>query len=70
MFCSVLALCALTEDGKTPSDRGRTIMQAERLAPTVLPIVFAAVVGRLTKTYALWQAERGATVDVRLLAML
>ena len=39
-------------------------MKVQKLAPTVFPIVFAAVVGRLTRTYALWRAERGATVGV------
>lgn len=35
------------------------IYEAARVAPTIFPIVFAAVVGRLMRNFALWRAERG-----------
>lgn len=52
----ILTFQALTVSGKPIS----TIEQAARLGPTLFPIVFAAVVGRLMRTFALWKAERGA----------
>jgi hypothetical protein len=54
----VLAFYALAQDSKPQSTQGETILQAAKLGPTIFPIVFAAVVGRLMKTYALWRAER------------
>lgn len=48
---------------QTPiSQHGQTIEQAAKLGPTLFPIIFAAIVGRLMRTYALWRAERGATI--------
>lgn len=35
------------------------VYEAARVAPTLFPIVFAAVVGRLMRNFALWRAERG-----------
>lgn len=55
---AALATYALAEDGKSESTRGQMILRTAKLGPTIFPIVFAAVVGRLMRTYALWRAER------------
>lgn len=61
----ILSFQALSIDGRpVTSDRGQTVEQAARLGPTLFPIIFAAVVGRLMRTYALWRAERGASLGI------
>jgi hypothetical protein len=58
-------MCARSEDNKNAQTaRGETIIRAARIAPTLFPILFAAVVGRFLKAYALWRAERGAKIGV------
>lgn len=46
------------------SSLGQKLEQATKLAPTLFPVIFAAVVGRFMRTYALWRAERGASLGV------
>lgn len=60
----ILAFQALTLNGKPISSHGRTIEQAAKLGPTLFPIIFAAVVGRLMRVVALWRAERGAPLGI------
>jgi hypothetical protein len=62
---AVLSFRALAVDGLPLSPEGDIVIQAARLGPTVFPIVFAAVVGRLMKSLALWKAERGSELGVR-----
>lgn len=45
------------------SSLGQTVEQAAKLAPTLFPVIFAALVGRLMRTYALWHAEREASLE-------
>ncbi|KAL6234936.1 hypothetical protein BDW75DRAFT_210894 [Aspergillus navahoensis] len=56
----VLAILAIHLDGNEISNYGETIIQATRLGPTVFPIVFAAVVSSLMRSYGLWKAQNGA----------
>ena len=51
-------------DGKPISSKGQTVLEAEKIAPTVLPFLFAAVVGRLLQTFARWKVEHGASLGV------
>lgn len=61
----ILSFQALSVDGRpVSSSRGQILEQAARLGPTLFPIIFAAVVGRLMRTYALWRAERGASLGI------
>lgn len=57
----VLAFQALRLNGMPlGSGGGHIVEQAAKLGSTLFPIVFAAIVGSLMKTYALWCAGRGA----------
>lgn len=61
----LLAFGALWVDQEPVSSwRGQKIEQVARLAPTLFPIIFAALVGGLMKSYALWCAERGASLGI------
>lgn len=60
----VLAFQALSVNRKAINDHGGTVEQAAKLGPTLFPIIFAAVVGRLMRTLALWKAERGAPLGI------
>jgi hypothetical protein len=64
---AVLASCALALDSQPLSPWGQRIVEATKLGPTVYPIIFAGLVGRLMKSMALWRAERGANLGVRVL---
>ncbi|KAI9740386.1 MAG: hypothetical protein M1834_004966 [Cirrosporium novae-zelandiae] len=55
----VLGTMAAILDGKSTSNYGRKVERAILLAPTIFPIVFAALAGRFFKIAALWKAERG-----------
>ncbi|CCC09796.1 unnamed protein product [Sordaria macrospora k-hell] len=44
--------------------RGHDLIEALKLAPTIYPIVFAAVAGRFYKTLALWSVTRSRGVSV------
>lgn len=59
-----LAFQALTVSGKAVTSHGEKVEQASKLGPTVFPIIFAAVMGRLMRTWALWRAERGAPLGL------
>ena len=60
----ILAFRALALDGEGSSEGGHAVLEAAKIAPTIFPIIFAAVVGRLMRTYALWKAERGTRLGV------
>jgi hypothetical protein len=63
--CAGLSFRALAVDGRPLSPGGEIVIQAAKIGPTVFPIVFAAVVSRLMKWFALWKAERGSELGVR-----
>ncbi|KAL4879215.1 hypothetical protein BJY04DRAFT_220333 [Aspergillus karnatakaensis] len=60
----VLAILAIRLDGKEISDYGDIVTQATQLGPTVFPIVFAAIVGALMRSYGLWKAQNCATLGL------
>ncbi|RMZ89648.1 hypothetical protein DV736_g3123, partial [Chaetothyriales sp. CBS 134916] len=60
----ILAFRALAVNGKPLSSSGQVVVQAAKFGPTAFPIIFAAVVGRLMRAYALWKAERGTRLGV------
>jgi hypothetical protein len=64
LYPAVFGVCALQLDGKPLSDYGSHIVNAAKLGPTIFPIIFAAVVGRLMKSLALWRAEKGTNLGV------
>lgn len=59
---SFLALSVNNEP--VSSSLGQKVEQAAKIAPTLFPVVFAAVVGGFMRTYALWRAERGSSLGV------
>lgn len=48
--------------GKKQNSFGDTILEVASVASTLWPILFAAVLGPLLKTIALFRAERGSTL--------
>jgi NADH:ubiquinone oxidoreductase subunit 4 (subunit M) len=62
----VLAVIAYTLDQKQTSEHGAMVESAMLLGPTVFPLAFAALGGRSMRNMALWKAERGSTIKVRL----
>lgn len=62
LVLSFLAISA--NNNPVSSARGQMVEQAAKLGPTIFPIIFAAVIARLLKTYALWRAERGACLGI------
>jgi hypothetical protein len=62
LVLSFLALSANNQPVSLP--RGQIVEQAAKLGPTLFPVIFAAIVGRLMRTYALWRAERGASLGI------
>ncbi|KAL4881170.1 hypothetical protein BJY04DRAFT_218349 [Aspergillus karnatakaensis] len=53
-----LAISVIRLDGDEISDYGAQVIQATNLAPSIFPIVFAAIVGGMMRSFALWRAER------------
>ena len=61
----ILAFRALAVDGEPSSPTVVTrFYKLLKLHQRYFPIIFAAVVGRLMRTYALWKAERGTRLGV------
>lgn len=60
----ILAISAAGLSNKGMSEWGEQVIAATRLGPTIFPIIFAALVGRLAKHVARYRVERGATVAV------
>lgn len=60
-----LAIGALVVDGRAAGDRsGNLIERAEKLGPTVFPIIFAALVGRALKAIGRFRSEKGIKMSV------
>ena len=66
LLATVFTACALALDGKPISTFGSHIINAAKLGPSIFPIVFAAIVGRLMRSAALWRGERGTNLGVSL----
>ncbi|ERF73579.1 hypothetical protein EPUS_07513 [Endocarpon pusillum Z07020] len=61
----VLAFRALAVDNQPlTSPQGQLVERAAEFGPTLYPIIFAAVCGRLMRTYALWRAEKGEELGI------
>ncbi|KAF5983149.1 hypothetical protein FBULB1_3938 [Fusarium bulbicola] len=60
-YSVILALMAYLH-GKKQSSFGNTVLEVLSVASTLWPILFAAVLGPLLKTMALFRAERGSTL--------
>lgn len=60
----LLAFTALSVNGDPLSSKGNVVLEASKLGPSLFPIIFAAVVGRLMKTTALWLVQRGSTIGM------
>lgn len=60
----VLAVCIGKLHGSAQSPTGDTILQAANVVSTLWPIAFAAVVGAMLRTLALYKAEHGTTLGV------
>ncbi|RDW68842.1 uncharacterized protein DSM5745_08602 [Aspergillus mulundensis] len=57
-----LAITVIRLDGDEISDNGAKVIQAINLTPSIFPIVFAAIVGSMMRSLALWRAERCASL--------
>ncbi|KAL2868164.1 uncharacterized protein BJX67DRAFT_351228 [Aspergillus lucknowensis] len=51
-------------DGREISDYGQGIVQVTHLGPSVFPIIFAAIVGSMMRSIALWKAEKSAPLGL------
>lgn len=56
----VLAFLAVRLDGTPVSARSTWVLQVAQIGPTIYPIMFTAIVGRLMNDIALYRVERGA----------
>lgn len=63
-FILVITVLAWRLSGSEISDYGDNVMDALLLAPTIFPILYAAIVGKFMRSCALQYAERGATLGV------
>lgn len=61
---SGLAILVIAINGYEVNDRRNAVVQATHLGPTIFPIVFAAIVGSMMRSYALWRAQNGAALGV------
>jgi hypothetical protein len=61
---SVLAGLCLGLNGHPKSDYGDNIKAVTLLSPTIFPIVYAAILGKLLHRIGLYKAERGVTMGV------
>lgn len=59
----VLAVEAVLADKSSP-EWAKAVKEAAKVSPSIFPVVFAAIVGRLMKSLALWYAERGASLGL------
>ncbi|EDU40900.1 predicted protein [Pyrenophora tritici-repentis Pt-1C-BFP] len=58
-----LALLATKIDGKERSDYAVSLDEKLYLLPTIFPLIFAALMGRLFRYLSLWLAQQGTTLD-------
>ncbi|KAF2137023.1 uncharacterized protein K452DRAFT_279190 [Aplosporella prunicola CBS 121167] len=61
---SALGVSVLYIRGKTHSDARDVVTQAARVASTIWPIAFAAVIGPMIQVFALDKAERGTSLGM------
>jgi hypothetical protein len=52
-------------NGQPVSTYGETVKAITLLAPTIFPIIYAAILGKLLRRIGLFRAERGTTLGVR-----
>lgn len=64
LFFVFLALAMIGLQGKSESTFGQFIMQVTQVAPTLWPIVFAAILGMMIRAWAHQKLENGTTVGV------
>jgi ABC-type enterobactin transport system permease subunit len=60
----VLAGLVVDIRGQEAGNYGQGVMQASRLGPSVFPIHFAAIVGGMMHSFALWRAQKGTSLAV------
>ena len=60
----MLAFGALSLNGKLITKFGQNVFEAQKLGPTLFPILFAGITGRLMTSMARWKAERGSRLGV------
>jgi hypothetical protein len=60
----VLGLAIVTLKDRPQSPWSNKVIQATKLAPSLWPILFAAVLGNAIKCFARWKAERGSRLGV------
>jgi hypothetical protein len=66
----VIAVLCLFLHEKPVSAYGEDVKALTLLSPTVFPIVYAAILGKLLRRIALFKAERGSTIGVSNFASL
>ncbi|KAA8626117.1 hypothetical protein PtrV1_01797 [Pyrenophora tritici-repentis] len=59
-----LALLATKIDGKERSDYAVSLDEKLYLLPTIFPLIFAALMGRLFRYLSLWLAQQGTTLGM------
>ncbi|KAH8706100.1 hypothetical protein GQ44DRAFT_819031 [Phaeosphaeriaceae sp. PMI808] len=58
-----LVIAVLNLNHSVLSEHGKTIQRLIILGPTLYPLVFAALCGRFLRTFAIWLAEGGTTIE-------
>jgi hypothetical protein len=64
---AVIASLCLALNAKPTSSYGENLKAITLLSPTIFPIVYAAILGKMLRRVGLFKAERSATIGVRLL---
>ncbi|KAJ4992953.1 hypothetical protein SVAN01_01657 [Stagonosporopsis vannaccii] len=62
IFFFVIAAICFTLHGKTKSAYGENIKAITLVAPSIFPILYAAILGKMLRRVGLYQAERSATI--------
>ncbi|KZM20786.1 hypothetical protein ST47_g8099 [Ascochyta rabiei] len=62
LFFLVIASLSLSLDGKPISSFGQNIKAITLLSPTIFPIVYAAILGKVLRRIGLFKAERSSTI--------
>lgn len=63
-WIEVITILCLSLNGKPISPYGQDIKAITLLSPTIFPIVYAAVLGKLLRRIALFKAERISSVGI------
>lgn len=66
----VLTVLMIRLDDQPISSHGTSVFEAMGLASTLWPIAFAAVLGSLARAIALYKAEKGTNLGVRISLLL